>query len=125
MLQAYSIGVDVGADSIVPFNNVALDKGCAEKIVGAGTIELNKAGVYEVHVDGTASAATTIQLLRNGVLLAQAQSAGTAVSFSTFVQVERNNCACNCCTAPVTIQVHNSTAVTFDNVNITVRKTSQ
>jgi len=33
-----------------------------------------------------------------------------------------NNCQCNVCSSPVTIQVLNSTAVTFTNVNITVDK---
>lgn len=122
MLQAYSIGVDVGADAIVPFNNVAIGKGCAEKLTGVGTIELNKAGVYAVSVDGTVSASTTVQLAMDGVALPQAQSTGTSVSFNTFVQVLANNCNCNCKTAPVTLQVRNSTAATFDNINITVLK---
>lgn len=122
MLQAYSLNIDVAADGIVPFTNVSLDKGCSERITGTGTIELEKAGVYEVTVDGTASAATTLQLVRNGVVLPQAQSTGTTLGFKTFVQVDHSNCNCNCRTSPVTLQVSNSTAVTFDNVNITVRK---
>ena len=56
MLQAYSVGVDVSADGIIPFNNVIVDKGCAEELTGVGTIELEKAGMYLVLVDGTASA---------------------------------------------------------------------
>ena len=122
MLQAYSINIDAAADSIVPFNNVVIDKGCSERITGTGTIELEKAGVYEVAVDGTASAATTLQLVRNGVALPQAQSTGTTPGFKTFVQVDHSNCNCNCRTSPVTLQVSNSAAITFDNVNITVRK---
>lgn len=124
MFQAYSVNVDVGANSIIPFNNVALDKGCAEKLTGVGTIELNKAGVYKVHVDGTASASTTIQLIRNGVALPQAQSTGTTLGFETFVQVPCGNSCCNCRTAPVTLQVHNLTAATLPNVNIVVEKMS-
>lgn len=33
-----------------------------------------------------------------------------------------SNCNCNCKTSPVTIQVHNLTAVTFTNINIVVEK---
>ena len=124
MFQAYSVNVDVGANSIIPFNNVALDKGCAEKLTGVGTIELNKAGVYKVHFDGTASASTTIQLIKNGVALPQAQSTGTTLGFETFVQVPSGNSCCNCRTAPVTLQVHNLTAATLPNVNIVVEKLS-
>lgn len=122
MLQAYSINIDAGADTIIPFNNISIDKGCAEKLTGVGTIELERAGAYLVNVNGSASASTTIQLLRNGVALPQAQSTGESVSFSTFIQVPNNNCNCNCKTSPVTIQVHNLTAVTFTNINIVVEK---
>lgn len=122
MLQAYSINVDVGADSIVPFNNVIVEKGCAEELTGVGTIELEKAGMYLVLVNGTASASTTVQLVRNGVALPQAQSTGTALAFSTFVQVQGNNCNCNCRTSPVTLQVQNTAAVTLSDINIVVRK---
>lgn len=122
MLQAYSIGKVVAADGIVPFDNVVLDKGCEESLTGAGTIELNKCGVYLVSVDGYTSVETTIQLLRDGVELPQAQSTGQTLAFTTFVQVDKNNCQCNVCSSPVTIQVSNGTAATFENVNIVVKK---
>lgn len=122
MLQAYSLNVDVVADGNVPFNNVVVDKGCAEKLSGSGSIELNVCGAYKVHVDGVASVSTTIQLIKDGVVLPQAQSTGTTLGFETYVQVDRNNCGCNCCTSPVVIQVKNVTATTFQNVNITVNK---
>ena len=51
MLQAYSLNVEVAADGIIPFNNVAIDKGCAESLSGVGTVELNKCGVYRITVD--------------------------------------------------------------------------
>jgi len=122
MLQAYSIGKVVAADGIVPFDNVVVDKGCAESLTGAGTIELNKCGAYLISVDGSAAAETTIQLLRNGVALPQAQSTGTSLGFTTIVQVGKNNCQCNPCSSPVTIQVSNTTATTLNNVNIVVHK---
>lgn len=122
MFQAYSLNAEVGADAIIPFTNVCVNKGCAENLSGSGSIELNKCGVYAVHVDGAAAASTTIQLIKDGVALPQAQSTGTTLGFETYVQVDRNNCGCNCCTSPVVIQVKNVTATTFPNVNITVNK---
>ena len=122
MLQVYSINQAVSANGVVPFNNVVIDKGCAENLSGVGTIELNKSGVYEVTVDGVASTATTLQLFKNGVALPQAQSTGTTLAFTTLVQVINNNCNCNICSSPVTLQVKNTTETTLTNVNITVDK---
>lgn len=122
MLQAYSINIDAAADSIVPFNNVIVEKGCSEELTGVGTIELEKAGMYLVLVNGTASASTTVQLVRNGVALPQAQSTGTTLAFSTYIQVQGNNCNCNCRTSPTTLQLQNATAVTLENINIVVQK---
>lgn len=124
MLQVYTLNKEMLANSIVPFDNVSLDKTCNEELVGAGTINLNRCGVYEVHVDGVASASTTLQLTRNGVPMPEAQSTGTTLGFTTFVQVPGNNCQCNPCSSPVTIQVSNSEAVTLQNVNVTVKKVS-
>ena len=121
MLQAYSTNLAVAADTAIPFNNVYIDKGCGEDIVGTSTIQLNKRGVYMVEVDGVAAAATTIQLSVDGVLQPQAQSSGTTVSFMTLVQVNKDNTKC-CCSSPTNIQVNNTTAATFDNVNIVVTK---
>lgn len=122
MLQVYSINQAVSANGVVPFNNVVIDKGCAESLSGVGTIELNKSGVYKVTVDGVASTSTTLQLFKNGVALPQAQSTGTTLAFTTFVQVVNNNCNCNICSSPVTLQVKNTTETTLTNVNITVDK---
>lgn len=122
MLQSYSLNVDVPADSIVPFNNVVLNKTCTIVQSGAGTFNINRCGIYNVHVDGVASAATTIQLYRNGVAVPQAQSTGTVFGFDTLVQVDKNNCKCDICSSPVMLQVHNDTAATLSNVNIVIRK---
>lgn len=121
MIQAYSINVDVAADSTVPFNNVRHKKGCTADISGTSTIELNKAGVYMVSVDGVASAATTVQLYRNGVPMPEAQSTGTTIGFTTLVQAGHNN-SWNCCSSPVTLTLQNTTAATFPNINIVVTK---
>lgn len=122
MLEAYSVNVAVAADSAVPFNNVTIEKGCTAKLSAPATVELNKCGVYMVAVDAVASAATTIQLYKDGVAQPQAQSTGTAVSFVTLVQVDKNNSNCKCCSSPVNLRLVSNTAVTFTNANIAVTK---
>lgn len=122
MLEAYSTNVAVAANAAIPFNNVTLEKGCTAKLSAPASIELNKCGVYMVAVDAVADAATTTQLYKDGVAQPQAQSTGTAVSFVTLVQVNRNNSDCNCCSSPVNLKVLTNTAVTFTNANIVVTK---
>lgn len=121
MIQAYSINVAVTEDSAIPFNNLAVKKGCTAELSAPATIQLNKCGVYMVSVDGTASDATTIQLYKDGIAQPQAQSTGTSVGFVSLVQVDHNNSNC-CCSSPTNLQVLSDTAVTFDNVNIVVTK---
>lgn len=121
MLQAYSENVAVAANAPVAFNNQAVRKGTTVVMAGPGTIELNRMGVYMVSVDGVAGTETTIQLYRDGVAMPQAQSTGTVVGFETLVQANANNNQC-CCSSPVKLQIMNTTAATFDNVNIVVTK---
>ena len=121
MLEAYSINQAVGADSAIPFNSVSIRKGCTAVPNGVSTIELNKAGVYMVEFDGTASASTLVQLYKNGIAQPQAQSTGETVGFTTLVQVPSDN-SCKCCASPVTLQIMNETAGTFTNANITITK---
>lgn len=121
MLEAYSLNVDVGADSPVPFQNVSLKKGCTAELSGISTIQLNKCGVYMVAVNASSATSATIQLYKDGVAQPQAQSTGTTPSFTTLVQVTENNCGCPCSEA-VSLQVMNTTAATFTDVNIVVTK---
>lgn len=123
MLQAYSLNVAAAADAAIPFENVTLKKCCDIQLSGTLTTQLNKCGVYKVHVDGSAAASTTIQLKKDGVLQPQAQSTGTSLGFDTFVQVPHNNSCCPC-SSPTTIQVCNvgTAETTFTNINITVEK---
>ena len=92
MLQAYSLNVTAAANSAIPFNNVTIEKGTTAILSAPGTINLNKAGVYMVSADASSATAATIQLSRDGVLQPQATSTGTSPSFTTLVQVSRNNC---------------------------------
>ena len=121
MLEAYSLNVAVEADSYVPFNSTSIIKGCTATKPSADTIDLNKCGVYMVSIDASAEASTTLQLYKDGVAQPQAQSTGLTPSFTTLVQVDKNNSCC-ACSSPTTIQIHNSTATTLTNANITVTK---
>ena len=135
MLQVYSSLIDVAAGAAYPFNNTVLDKGCAEKLSGPATIQLNQRGIYLVEVDGyaTPDAATmvTAQLYVNGVAQPQAISGfmGTAVTatnnfgFKCFVRVTENNTACNCYSSPTILQVINGvTAVSDAHINVCITK---
>jgi len=135
MLQIYSSDLTVGANTVFPFNNVVLDKGCAEALSAPATIQLNKQGVYLVEMDGfaTPDAATevTVQLYVNGIPQPQAISSFVPAAvtdtrtfgFKTFVRALENNCNCNCLTSPTTIQFMNGdTALSDAHINVVVTK---
>ena len=69
MLQAYSSNLAVAENAAFSFNNVVLDKGCAETLSAPASIQLNHRGVYLVEVDGFATgseaATDTVQLYIN------------------------------------------------------------
>ena len=135
MLQVYSSNLAVAADTVFPFNNVVLDKGCAEALSAPATIQLNKQGVYLVEMDGfaTPDAVTevSVQLVVNGVAQPQAITSfvPTAITdtrtfgFKTFVRVLENNCQCNCLTSPTTLQfINGDTALSDAHINVVVTK---
>lgn len=121
MLEAYSLNIAVAANANVPLNNVSLKKGCTAEISGTATIALNKCGVYMVEVDCSTATSTTIQLYKDGVAQPQAQGTGNTPSFTTLVSVGENNNCCPC-TAPVALQIRNTTATTFTDFNVVVTK---
>ena len=135
MLQVYSDNLAVNANAVFPFNNVVVDKGCAEALSAPATIQLNKMGVYLVEMDGfaTPEAATevSVQLMVNGVAQPQAISSFVPASitdtrtfgFKTFVRVLENNCNCNCLTSPTTLQFMNgNTAISDAHINVVITK---
>ena len=135
MLQVYSSNIAVDANTVFPFNNIIVDKGCGENLSAPATIQLNKRGVYLVEMDGfaTPDAATevSVQLMVNGVAQPQAISTFVPASvtdtrtfgFKTFVRVLENNCQCNCLTAPTTLQFMNGdTALTDAHINVVIAK---
>lgn len=135
MLQVYSDNLTVAENTVFPFNNVVMDKGCGEALSAPATIQLNKQGIYLVEMDGfaTPDAATevSIQLYVNGV--AQPQAITTFVpaavtdtrtfGFKTFVRALQNNCNCNCLTSPTTLQFMNGdTALSEAHINVVITK---
>ena len=135
MLQVYSDSLAVAASTAFPFNNVVVDKGCAEALSAPATIQLNQRGVYLVEMDGyaTPEAATevSVQLFVNGVAQPQAISGFVPASitdtrtfgFKTFVRVFENNCNCNCLTSPTTLQFMNGTTELSDaHINVVITK---
>lgn len=121
MIEAYSLNITAQANSPIPFNSTALQKGCTVTKPSADTFNLNKCGVYMVEVDVSAAASTTIQLYKDGVAQAQAQSTGTSPSFTTLVQVPHNNSNCPCA-SPTSIQIRNTVAGTLTDANIVITK---
>lgn len=135
MLQVYSDNLAVDANAVFPFNNVVMDKGCAEKLSAPATIQLNQRGIYLVEMDGyaTPDAATevSVQLMVNGIAQPQAISSFVPAAitdtrtfgFKTFVRVQQNNCPCNCLTSPTTLQFMNGeTAVSDAHINVVITK---
>ena len=133
MLQAYSSNLTVTANTYFPFNNVTIDKGCAEKLSGPSSIELNQRGVYLIEVDGFGTGVNagtgTVQLYVNNVAYPQALSSYPSssgdvsnFSFKTFVQVAENNCNCNCISSPTVLQVFGDNDLTEAHINTVVTK---
>ena len=133
MLQIYSSNLAVDANTVIPFNNVVLDKGCGANLVAPGTVQLNKRGIYLIEMDGfaTPDAATevSVQLIVNGVAQPQAITSFVPAAvtdtrtfgFKTFMRVTQNNCQCNCLTAPTTVQFLNGdTAVSDMHINAVI-----
>lgn len=137
MLELYSLNVEVAQNGSIPFNDVDLAKGCTAILVGPGTVQFNRSGVYMVDVSASITPAADgdvrIQLARDGVLelgsFSEATGAAdqtTTLGFTSLVQVNRNNNPCNCTENPTTIQLINTSetgqASTFPIVRMVVTK---
>lgn len=121
MLEVYGTNITVVADTPIAFNNTSIKKGCTAELESPSTIQLNKCGVYMVEFDSSSPTALTVQMSKDGVLQPQAQSTGTSQSFTTLVQVDRNNNDC-CCSSPVNLRFIPSAAGTLTNANVCVTK---
>ena len=135
MIQVYSDNLAVAANTAFTFNNAVLDKGRAEQLSAPATIQLNKAGVYLVEMDGFATpdtaTAVTIQLLVNGIAQPQAISSFVPASitdtrtfgFKTFIRALENDCQCNVLTSPTTLQfINGDTALSEVHINVVITK---
>lgn len=128
----------VGVESIVPFSNQHLLKGCGTAMSG-NSLQINKCGIYDIDCDLSFSAdiasTLTFTLYVDGVAQPQTVSSETitaadnsrSVHLSTYVTKQDNNCRCNPCTAPTNIYLTVSssvadTVVTFDTTNIKAYK---
>ena len=133
MLEAYSTNLTVAQDEAFPLNSVSVEKGCNAVLASPSSVKLNSCGVYEVTVDGFASASAageiTVQMTKDGVAQPQAVSTVTGATgetdvfgFKTLVQVSHNNTNCPC-TSPVTLQFNNTgVAIEGAHINVTVVK---
>lgn len=136
MIQVYSNGVSVAAGGTYPLNNVTFYKGQTAVQNAAGSIALDKKGVYIVQVDGFGTVAAdgiySIQLAQNGVPVPQAISTTTAAannvasgSFTTLVTVSQTDCPCNWTTSATTLSIINPEGagdVTEGHINMIVTK---
>lgn len=149
MIEIYSKNITVGENELIPFNIVSLKKGATVTNSGSYELVFNQCGVYQLTVSAVAKPATatttedaneaaaaaeadattavSINLIKDGVVIPQAQSEETstdaaALSFSTLVQVNRNNNPCVCST-PVVCSIRNTgVAATFSSIDVVVTK---
>lgn len=132
MLQVYSQNVTVNANSNIPLEISKIDKGCYESLSGTSAIDLNHCGVYRVTVNGTVTPSEAgtfgVELFKDGVAQAETLTQATVVesslypfSFSTLVQVNRNNGNCACC-SPTVLNVMNTGVASVYDINVTVDK---
>lgn len=134
MLEAYSTNQTILASGILPFNSTSVAKGCTATLNGVSTIELNKAGVYEVvlNVSGLPSEAgdVAINLMKDNVLQSGnniniptvVATQGVSASMTALIKVTTNN-SCKCNSSPVSLQFINSgVGLTNANLNVVVTK---
>lgn len=134
MLEAYSTNQTILTSGILPFNSTSVAKGCTATLNGVSTIELNKAGVYEVvlNVSGLPSAAgnITINLMKDNVLQSGnniniptvVTTQGVSANMTALIKVTTNN-SCKCNSSPVSLQFINSgVGLTDANLNVVVTK---
>lgn len=131
MIQTYSNNVSAGAGASIPLENVSVIKGLTSTKEG-NTIELNRCGVYMVHVNGSVTVPTggtvTVQMRKDGVILPDALATITATAdniipfeFDKLVQVPFSNTPAPC-TASTSVDVISSVEATYNHINVIVTK---
>lgn len=133
MLEYYSTNANIelgaiDAESVVPFTNQRIVKGCTTTMSG-NTVQISKCGVYEVDCDlcfeASAAADITFKVYVDGV--AQPQTLRTVsvsgadtfctTHISTYVSKQGNDCRCNPCTTPTNVYVAVSSSAADTEVN--------
>ena len=128
----------IGAESIVPFANQKILKGCTATMSG-NTVQINKCGIYDMDCDvcfeTSAAGDVTFILYVDGVAQPQTETTVTVSAVNTFVTAhistyvskQDNNCRCNPCTTPTNIYLAVSASVAdlevaFETTDIQVFK---
>ena len=134
MLEYFSTNatITLGAadtESIVPFQNQKILKGCTAAMSG-NSVQLNKCGVYDIDCDlcfaVSAACDLTFTVYVDGI--AQPQSVRTVTvadadtfcttHIATYVTKQDDNCRCNLCTAPTNVYVAVSASVADIDVTL-------
>lgn len=121
---------DVVVDGLINLGSVyrrydkkACSSGLRAFEVNANGITLQQSGIYHITALFQAAAATTVQLLVNGVVVDGATSTGTQPIIDYFIVVDSGCILGNNTTVAQTISFQNIlTAATFDNVVVNVVK---
>lgn len=133
MVEVYSKGITVASGGNIPFEIAKIEKGSYVTINNA-TININHCGAYRVTINGTATPSEAgtfgVELSKDSVLLentlTQATASATSIllpfSFTTIVQVQKNNGACACLSPSVLTVVNTGVTSVFNNINVTVDK---
>lgn len=132
MIQVYSKNLTTAEGATFALSNTAIVKGDTA-ILSGSTIQLNRQGIYSVHVDAslepTAAGLIDIQLYQDNIALPQAEASETGaaaeisnLSFSTLIRCPNNNTPC-CFTAPINLTiVNNSESEVTGDINVVVTK---
>lgn len=133
MVEAYSKGITVASGGNIPFELTKIEKGSYVSVNGA-SILFNHCGAYRVTVNGTATPSEagtfSVELYKDSIpqenTLTQATASATATllpfSFTTFVQVQKNNGACACLSPTALSVVNTGVSSVFNNINVAVEK---
>lgn len=120
-LETFSNNVTVPGLTPIPLNSISIAKGeFVSGNNGASSVEFNKCGVYKVSVSavavGSEEGDITIQLYKDNVAIQNALATSTvstttnkrSLSFTTLVQVPKNNNPMCPCSSPTTISIVNA-----------------
>ena len=124
MIYVYSISSQtVATEGPVQFSAVGVQRGREVTQSTETTITINCPGTYEIAFNGTAAAASTLQLYLNGEALSGALAEGTSLAFTALAAVNPNCCAITT-NLPARIQVINTGAAeaTLSNAALTIVK---